>query len=224
MAWNLISFQAWNVDSDVLKSGTEITVFESGDMIRFNPVKKKYVTELIFYPGALVDPEAYAPLARKIAGHGYAAGIVKMPLRMARWGHEKIKGCINLGDTAKKFVLAGHSLGGVMAGQFVHENPGLIDGLILIGTSHPRDIDLSYLRIPVMKIYGTEDGLASVEEIEMNKNKLPALTQYVLLKGANHAQFGYYGSQLGDNRAMISRAEQLEKTAESILHFLKEFK
>lgn len=224
MIWCLVSLQAWNVDDSILKSDAAITVSESADMIRFSDAKDTHVAEVIFYPGALVDPEAYAPLAREIAGRGYDVSIIKMPFRMARWGHDKIKELFDLQDPSKVFVLAGHSLGGVMAGQFMHENPGMIDGLILIGTSHPRDIDLSYLQIPVMKIYGTEDGLASVEEIEMNKPRLPASTKYVLLKGANHAQFGYYGSQLGDNRATITRAEQQERTVQSILLFLEEFK
>ena len=222
--WNIVSMQARNIDSNILASDEAMIVSESSDMIRFNPQKNTAMTEVIFYPGALVDPEAYAPLARTIAGSGYAVTIVKMPFRMARWGHNKIKKLMNLNDPSKTLVLAGHSLGGAMAGEFVHENPGVIDGLILIGTSHPRDIDLSHLPIPVMKIYGSEDGLASVEEIVSNKNKLPASTRYVLLEGANHAQFGCYGSQLGDHQATITRATQQEKTAQSILSFLKDLK
>lgn len=224
ITWNIIELQAWNVDSSILESDAVITASENGDMIRFSPQKDTALTEVIFYPGALVDPEAYAPLARTIASHGYSVTIIKMPFRMARWGHDKIKELMNLNDTSRTWVLAGHSLGGVMAGQFIYENPGVIDGLILIGTSHPRDIDLSYLSIPVMKIYGTEDGLASVKEVESNKGKLPVLTKYVLVEGANHAQFGCYGSQLGDHQATITRAEQQERTVRSILSFLKEFK
>jgi pimeloyl-ACP methyl ester carboxylesterase len=40
-------------------------------------------------------------------------------------------------------ILAGHSQGVSMVGQFVYENPDLIDKLILIGTSHPPDISLA---------------------------------------------------------------------------------
>lgn len=224
IVWNIVSLQAWNVDGSILVSDDAMIISENSDMIRFTPQKDTMMTEVIFYPGALVDPDAYAPLAQSIASNGYHVTIVKMPFRMARWGHNKIKELMNLNDPSKTLVLAGHSLGGVMAAQFVHENPGVIDGLILIGTSHPRDIDLSYVPIPVMKIYGSNDGLASVEEVVSNKNKLPGSTRYVLLEGANHAQFGCYGSQLGDRQATITRAVQQEKTAQSILSFLKEFK
>ena len=42
-----------------------------------------------------------------------------------------------------------------------------------MGTSHPRDIDLSLQNIPTIKLYAEHDGLASVEEVMENKNKLP---------------------------------------------------
>jgi len=47
-----------------------------------------------------------------------------------------------------------------MAAQFVYENPGLINKLVLIGTTHPRDISLADSKIPVLKIYGSKDGVA----------------------------------------------------------------
>ena len=107
-----------------------------------------------------------------------------------------------------------------MEAQFVYENPTLINKLILIATTHPRDIDLSNLNIPIMKIYGSKDGVANINDIDKNKTKLPSTTKYVLIEGANHAQFGYYGFQLGDNKADITRERQLQTTLENILFFI----
>ena len=56
-----------------------------------------------------------------------------------------------------------------MAAQFVYENPEVFKGLFLMGTSHPRDIDLSSSNIPCLKLYAEYDGLASVEEVMENK-------------------------------------------------------
>jgi hypothetical protein len=42
------------------------------------------------------------------------------------------------------------------------------------------------------------------------------------IAGANHAQFGYYGMQLGDSSATISREEQQRQTAVAILTFLEQ--
>jgi len=44
------------------------------------------------------------------------------------------------------------------------------------------------------------------------------------IAGGNHAQFGYYGTQLGDNSATISREEQQAETAVAILTFLNQLR
>lgn len=144
-----------------------------------------------------------------------------MPWRLAKNGYNKPKEQNFFNDTTKEYILAGHSQGAKMAGQFVHENPTLIDKLILIATTHPRDIDLSKIKIPILKIYGSNDGVAKVEDIDKNKSKLPPETKYVSIKGANHAQFGYYGFQLGDDKADITRAQQQQITLDNILSFIE---
>ncbi len=113
-------------------------------------------------------------------------------------------------------MIAGHSLGGVFAARFARDYPDLTDGLVLIGTSHPRDFDLSQRSIPVTKILGTRDGLASEEEIRRNASNLPKSTRWVRIEGGNHAQFGWYGVQIGDNLATISRADQQEQAARAV--------
>ena len=47
-------------------------------------------------------------------------------------------------------------------------------------------------------------------------------TKFIKIHGANHAQFGYYGYQLGDNSAKISREKQQAETLKNILEFIKE--
>ena len=46
---------------------------------------------LVFFPGALVDPRAYAPLARAVAGAGYEVTIIEVPRRGAFGGAESAK-------------------------------------------------------------------------------------------------------------------------------------
>jgi predicted alpha/beta-hydrolase family hydrolase len=79
---------------------------------------------------------------------------------------------------------------------------------VLIGTSHPRDVDLSGLVVPVTKIVGTRDGLASRAEVEGNRGRVPASTRWVWIEGGNHSQFGWYGFQPGDRRAAIPASAQ----------------
>lgn len=108
-----------------------------------------------------------------------------------------------------------------MAAQFAHENKNVLAGLILMGTSHPRDIDLSSFTLSVVKLYATNDGLASLPEVFENKGKLPSHAQWVEIKGGNHAQFGYYGSQLGDDNATITREVQQSLVNQTVIGFLK---
>src|SRR5207249_1727710 len=130
------------VNKLIFQSNSSVRVEETKDFISFTPTRT-YQKVFIFYPGALVDPVAYSPLCRKIADSGYKVFLIKMPWRLAKKGYNKPKEMSLLADTTKQYILAGHSQGAKMAAQFVYENPTLIDRLILIGTTHPRDIDLS---------------------------------------------------------------------------------
>jgi hypothetical protein len=73
----------------------------------------------------------------------------------------------------------------------------------------------------VVSISGTNDGLATPAKIEDSKTNLPASTVYVPIQGGNHAQFGYYGEQEGDNPATISRAEQQAQLVAAMVKLLQ---
>ncbi|MBC8755616.1 alpha/beta fold hydrolase [Kordia sp. YSTF-M3] len=217
--WMYNSFRAQGFDDSIVESNNVLTVNISDDYIVFDPKKPSKGT-IFFFPGALVDPLAYAPLCEGLATHNYKTIIVKMPFRMATSGYTKIKED-KLLENDVNHTLIGHSQGGKMAAQFVHENPQTIDHLILLGTTHPRDFDLSDRKLNILKIYGESDGIASKDKIIANKSKLPNHTTYHEIKGGNHSQFGYYGHQLGDNKAGISREAQQRETITKILEFLK---
>lgn len=87
-------------------------------------------------------------------------------------------------------------------------SPGQPRGLALIGTTHPRDHDLSHLTIPVLKVQAEHDCVAPPEEARRHAGRLPPATRWVDIRGGNHAQFGSYGSQINDCGATISREVQ----------------
>lgn len=217
----MISYQARGVNEQLLKSDDHVKVKNHELYSLFEPMEKTGRTAFIFFPGAMVDPQAYVPLLRKIAAHGYPVYLVNMPWRMATYGYLRAKEIIDDNQKNQRWVLGGHSLGGKMAGQFAYEYPNHLRGLILIGTSHPRDISLANLPIPVTKIYATHDGLATAEKVQKNADKLPSATSFVRIEGGNHSQFGYYGFQLGDDEAAIGREEQHQLTLQGILQTLK---
>ncbi|MEH0157418.1 alpha/beta hydrolase [Limibacter armeniacum] len=219
IGWMWFTFQAQHVDASIFESDTTLEVTASDDLISFTP-KEGFDKVLLFYPGGMVAPEAYAPLCRQIAESGCQVQLIKMPWRLATKGYNKPKELDLLADTTFEYILAGHSQGAKMAAQFVYENPSLIDKLILIGTTHPRDINLSSIGLPIMKISGTNDGIASMEKVLENKPKLPEHTRFVTIEGANHSQFGHYGFQFGDDKADISREEQQKQVVEYIQAFI----
>lgn len=219
--WMFYSYESHGVDESLFESNDIVKVENTDDYFLFTP-KKEFKNVVIFYPGAMVETQAYVPLCRKIADNGIQVYLIKMPWRLASKGYNKPKELNLFNNANKTYILAGHSQGGKMAAQFVYENPKLINKLILIGTSHPRDISLAEVEIPIFKIYGSNDGVASEKAIFENKSKLPKSAKFSRIEGANHAQFGYYGFQLGDDKANISRKQQQKETLDEILKFINE--
>jgi len=221
IAWLIYSYQAKGLPTNTFVPDDHVEIANTADVISFTP-KQPFTKVLIFYPGAMVDPKAYAPLCREIAEKGVQVHIFKMPWRLANLGYEKPEELDLFKDNTKEYLLAGHSLGAKMAAQFMFENPSYISKLILMGTTHPRDIDMSSLTIPVLKITGSKDGLAAPKEVMANKQLLPDSTQFITIEGGNHSQFGYYGFQLGDHEATISRNVQQKMVLEKIMEFIGE--
>jgi pimeloyl-ACP methyl ester carboxylesterase len=121
---------------------------------------------------------------------------------------------VQAGEPARRWVLAGHSRGAALGARFAAVYPDLLAGLVLIGTTHPKRGSLASLAIPVTKIYGTRDCVADSASVLANASLLPPGTRWVRIEGANHRQFGWYGAQLGDCSATISREAQQARTLE----------
>ena len=220
-AWNWTTFQSHHLPKNTFLNSDLVSVIETDDQITFQSDTSKNKFEIIFFQGGLTDPKAYAPLCRKIAEHGFTCHLIKMDWRLPQHDYQKVTKLFDLPQ--RNFVIGGHSQGGKMAAQLVYENPKLFKGLFLMGTSHPRDIDLSTQHIPCIKLYAGNDGLASVGEVMENKNKLPRDTKLVMIEGGNHSQFGYLGKLLMDSTADISLEEQQQQTLDNLIDFMKQF-
>jgi pimeloyl-ACP methyl ester carboxylesterase len=172
-------------------------------------------TGLIFYPGGLVDPAAYAPLMKQVSERGIMAVIVPMPLDLAVFGVSRADDVIAAYPDIEHWIVGGHSLGGSMAANYVSEHPEAVDGLVLLASYPAGSTDLSGLPIGVVSVYGSEDGIAG-DKPAASMSRLPPGAELVVIEGGNHAQFGDYGPQRGDGAATISRADQQRRTAAAI--------
>jgi hypothetical protein len=64
--------------------------------------------------------------------------------------------------------------------------------------------------------------LATPDEVAASRPLLPPDTQWAAIEGGNHAQFGWYGPQAGDNEPTISREEQQAQIVAATLQLLQQ--
>ena len=194
-----------------LQSDSAVTVSQA-DWIEFAPASGSPTTGFIFYPGGRVDYRAYAPAARQIAAQGYLVVIPRMPLNLAVFSPNAAAQVMAAYPQITRWAVGGHSLGGAMAANFAHSHPGAVQGLVLWAAYPAGSDDLSASGLRVASISGTLDGLATPAKIQASRALLPADTTWTAIAGGDHAQFGWYGPQSGDNPAEISREEQQAQT------------
>lgn len=199
-----------------LQPGALVSV-DTKPWLVFRPATTAPTVGVVLYPGGRVDYRSYAPTARAIAVEGYLVAVVPMPLNLAILGAERARGVIDAFPSIQHWAIGGHSLGGAMAAQFARRHPDLVQGLVLWAAYPANADDLSASRLQVVSISGTQDGLTSAADIEASRLRLPADTRFLVIPGANHGQFGWYGAQYGDNAASISReAQQAQVMAATI--------
>jgi hypothetical protein len=206
---------------------TALSALESTDRVTitrdkwivFEPVEETE-TGLIFYPGGLVEPTAYAPILHQIAEKGVLVIITPMPLNLAILNTGAANDVIDAYPDISTWILAGHSLGGASAAIFAENNPNRIDAIALWDSYPPDSADLSDNTNSVISIFGTTNNIPNTENFNDKKYLLPVDTLFIGIEGANHAQFGDYGPQKGDVIATLSLAEQHEQVAEIMLDFI----
>lgn len=108
-----------------------------------------------------------------------------------------------------------------MAAQFAFNRPSRVQGLVFWAAYPASNSDVSRSPAKVVSIYGTRDDLATPKNITSFRALLPSTTRWVSLAGGNHAQFGWYGQQPGDNPAEMSREEQQEQVTSATVRLLE---
>ncbi|MDM5194256.1 alpha/beta hydrolase [Bacillus hominis] len=173
---------------------------------------------VIFYQGAKVEVESYSYLGEALAKDGHFVVMPKLPLNLAILGINEVDSVIEKYPEVQKWYVAGHSMGGAMISKYAFQHEEKVDGIILLG-SYPAD-NFSTKSIPMLSIYGEVDGLATVEKIENSKKLMSKNTTMHMIKGGNHANFGMYGEQKGDNASLITSKAQQDETVKVIEQWL----
>ena len=173
---------------------------------------------LIYYPGGLVDPEAYAVTAQGVADAGYLVVVPKMPLNLAFTG-------INRADAIRadfpeiaSWVIGGHSLGGAMAAEYAKNHTDSLNGLILYASYPANNEDFVDFPIPILTISGSRDPGAPRQGAFYEA--VAGAAERVVIEGGNHRQFADYRYQPNDGLATISAAEQQAQIVAATVRFL----
>lgn len=184
---------------------------------------------IVFYPGAKVEASAYAPLMLRLAEDGIDCYLCVMPYNFALMDKDAAEGIrgqyssdpesiAGKGNDYKHWYLCGHSLGGAAASMMLADEAESWNGIIFLGSYAAEAVS-----IPVLAVYGSEDGVLNLEKYEqtVRQGHVPADYTEKIIEGGNHAQFGDYGEQKGDGKANITAEKQQALTVEAITDFVK---
>jgi hypothetical protein len=223
VAW-LRPFSAQEPALTAMQSGSGVVVTESPGRVVLEPADgPASPTSVFFQPGAKVEARAYAAVLRPLAEAGYRVVIVKQPLGIAFLSLGAFQDVRSDYPDAQAWVLGGHSLGGTVASMQADDNgadaPGSARGLLLYASYPASDISGS-LQAQVTSVFGTQDGLATPEDIAASRANLPPESQFVPIDGAVHAFFGDYGPQPGDGEPTISHDEARTQIGNASVEFV----
>lgn len=182
---------------------TAVDIREYATMWELRPTHAPLPVGLVFFPGALVDPQAYLALLRPLAEQGHQVVVVKPPLGVALLSPFVAGQAFDDHPEVLTWAVGGHSLGGTAAAQAAGGGDPRVSGLLL-WASYPAG-DISGAPVEVLSITGENDGLTTPEDVGRTRALLPGTTEFVQVPGAVHAFFGDYGDQAGDGRATTSR-------------------
>lgn len=171
---------------------------------------------VIFYPGALVEPKSYSIWAQKVAQAGFSVYIVRFPLDLAVLNANAAKKI----QKNHQYIIGGHSLGGTMASRYAKNNSQKLLGVFFLASYPEKKGDLHETNVPVLSLTATKDGVLNYTNYQKAKKLLPNNTIYEQISGGNHAGFGSYGKQSGDNSATISNVKQQNIISKLLINWL----
>ncbi len=171
----------------------------------------------VFYPGGLVDYDSYFDFAYMVSEEGINVTVVDMPFNLAilnRYAFDDYYEADNL-----PWFVGGHSLGAAAAAYPAKESDN-VEGYIALAGYPPESIDLSDQPLDVLTIHASLDGVIDLSAYETSMSRYPENSVHHIIEGGNHAGFGKYGAQRGDNPSTISTHLQHEQTVQLIAEFI----
>lgn len=225
-AWPALSPRAPILNEDAAYPGAAATSTwsaQDGGVLLVRPQSGRATRVLVLYPGGRVPPQAYQWLGTALAPHGVETVIVRFPLDLAVTGVRRADPIIRRYGQGRPVFLAGHSLGGAMAAQYLSDPAtiGRVQGLILMGAYPPARVDLRERGgLRALSLRAERDEVADAARVEGGLRQLPPGAESVTIEGAVHAFFGRYGPQAGDGQPTVTRDNAEAQIVRAVLAFL----
>ncbi len=222
VAYSFLMYPPSSIAKEAMKSDDKVSVMQNGKGYLFEPAGENAAIRepgVIFYPGGLVEPQSYAPMARQLAEAGHRVYIASMPFNLAFTSQNRADHFLDA-HSGESYVIGGHSLGGVFAARYAASHPDAVDGVFFLASYADEEGSLKDAGLPVLQIGATNDQVMNAEDWEAGKQYLPANTEYEVIEGGNHGQFGSYGEQKGDKKADITGEEQTALVTEHLLQWM----
>ena len=178
------------------------------------------VAGLVFYPGAKVEPAAYALLLTSCAERGILCVLVEPRLNFALLDEDAADGVQEQFPQVEEWMIGGHSLGGVAATDYLARHMDEFDDVVLLAARSKED--LTGFGGEILLVRGTNDEIVNLELYEQARDNYPEDVREVTIAGGNHAYFGDYGEQDGDGTATISRDDQQRQCVDAIVELVDE--
>jgi dienelactone hydrolase len=206
---------------ETARSDDSVVITEKENLIEISLSEAKSERAIIFYPGGLVEPQAYIyKLSQLSQETNSAVFVVNFPLNLAVMNIDAADEIISANPEVEEWIIMGHSLGGAMACRYAGDSGDRVSTLVLLASYCDQDISQSDLI--VLSLYGSCDGVLNVDALAENDSNLPPSSDTIVIEGMNHAQFGNYGEQDGDKTAEIRDEEALSVFIDEIVSFLAE--
>lgn len=206
-------------------SDRSVSVAEDAAEIVMMPVGAESPVGVFFQPGARVDARAYSAILRPLVESGHLVIIEKQPLGIAFLSSGAFAAARTAHHPVTRWVVGGHSLGGLVAAADAEAFAGAardpVVGLLFFA-SYPAT-NIAEVKVSVLSISGSNDGLSTPAKIAAAKPTLPSTARYAVVVGGVHSFFGDYGPQDGDGTPTISRDQARAEIAAESLAFVDGF-
>ncbi len=162
---------------------------------------------LVIMHGALIKPQSYAKTAAFFAAQGYT---VLLPNGRGRLSITEVDSTAERLDDFELdgWFFIGHSMGGLSTLELVSKYEGNVKAVALWSSAMP--FDHSDLTVPMLFIWGDNDGLLPAERFAEGRKNLPEDLEIITLKGGNHRNFAMYSHQFFDNELILDPATQVD--------------